>query len=210
MPGPASILRELHRLRRHTTNLQTEIERAPHLIEAQKRKVARQEEILHETQESLKKVKVSTLEKESTLKSTYQQIAKHQKQLNEVEGKKQYDALQSEIVNDRKTCQKLEEEILAAMADADESAARLPELEKAVKQAREECRVREGSTGTPRRTGRTAQPGTPADQGNGRNSARKNPGAVRPHDHFPWRGRPVRRQWPYLRGLLYRNHRSEL
>lgn len=139
MPGPASILRELHRLRRHTTNLQTEIERAPRLIDAQKRKVARQEEILHETQESLKKVKVSTLEKESTLKSTYQQIAKHQKQLNEVEGKKQYDALQSEIVNDRKTCQKLEEEILAAMADADEIAARLPELEKAVKQAREEC-----------------------------------------------------------------------
>lgn len=139
MPGPAPILRELHRLRLHASRLQAEIDRAPRLIETQRKKVARQAELLLEAQDAIKKLKVQTHEKEVTLKTTYQQIAKHQKQLNEVESKKQYDALQLEIANDKKACEKLENEILEMMADTEERAAKIPELEKALQKAREEA-----------------------------------------------------------------------
>ena len=43
MVSSASILREIHRLRRHAKNLQDEIERLPRLLRAQQVKAARQE-----------------------------------------------------------------------------------------------------------------------------------------------------------------------
>lgn len=139
MPGPAAILREIHRLRRHAKELQTEIDRLPQRLKAQQNKVARQEETQRETQETLKKTKVKTHDKEVTLKTTHQQIAKHQKQLNEAASKKEYDALQAEINADKQKCQKLEDEILEAMAETEGRTAQLPELEKSVKQAKEEA-----------------------------------------------------------------------
>jgi len=139
MAGPAAILREIHRLRRHAKDLQTEINRLPLLLKAQQNKVARQEEIQRETQENLKRLKVTAHDKEVTLRTTHQQIAKHQKQLNEAAGKKEYDALQAEIAADRKKCQQLEDEILEGMVQTEEKTAQLPELEKAVKRTREEC-----------------------------------------------------------------------
>jgi predicted nucleic acid-binding Zn-ribbon protein len=139
MAGPATILREIHRLRRHAKDLQTEIERQPRLLKAQQSKIARQEELLREAQDKLKHLKVATHEKEVQLRSTHQQIAKHQKQLNEAASKKEYDALQTEINNDRQACKRLEDEILEGLAETDERAAQIPELEQSVKRAREEA-----------------------------------------------------------------------
>jgi uncharacterized protein len=77
-------------------------------------------------------------EKEGQLRATLQQIGKHERQLNEAGSKKEYDALKSEIAADKKKCQELEDEILGCMAEIEERTAQLPELEKAVQQAKGE------------------------------------------------------------------------
>jgi predicted nucleic acid-binding Zn-ribbon protein len=138
MSGPGQSLREIHRLRRLAKGLQDEIDRAPRQLKAQQARVARHEEIHREAQETMKKLKVVIHEKEVSTKTTHSAIAKHQKQLNEAGGKKEYDALQSEIAADKQAIQRLEEEILTAMAEVEEHTIKLPELEQAVRKAKEE------------------------------------------------------------------------
>jgi predicted nucleic acid-binding Zn-ribbon protein len=138
MAGPATILREIHRLRRHAKDLQAEIERGPRLLKAQQAKVTRQEEAVRDAHDTLKRLKMSSHDKEGLLKATLQQIGKHEKQLNEAGSKKEYDALKTEIAADKKKCQELEDEILGYMAEIEERTAQLPDLEKAVQQAKAE------------------------------------------------------------------------
>lgn len=138
MSGPAILFREIHRLRRFAHELQEQIDRQPRQQKAQQAKVARQEEILRQAQDAIKHLKVDVHSKEGTLKATHTQIAKYQKQLNEAGSKKEYDALQHEINDAKATCQRLEEEILAGIVESEEKTAQLPELEKTVRQAKEE------------------------------------------------------------------------
>ncbi|HWG45166.1 MAG TPA: C4-type zinc ribbon domain-containing protein [Gemmataceae bacterium] len=138
MSGPAVTFREIHRLRRFTSDLREQIDRVPRQQKIQQAKVARQEEIQRATQDAIKHIKVEIHSKEVTLKTTHGQIDKYQKQLNESGSKKEYDALQHEISDARATCQRLEEEILTGIADSEEKAAQLPELEKAVRLAKDE------------------------------------------------------------------------
>jgi predicted nucleic acid-binding Zn-ribbon protein len=146
MAGPAQVLKEIHRLRRHARDLQDQIDRAPRLLAVQKGKVTRQEDILHDAQESIKKMKVTNHEKEVTLRTKVQQIAKHEKQLNESKGKKEYDALQAEINHDKKECSDLEDEILNGIMDVEERTAKLPELEANLKKAKQELLEFEASS----------------------------------------------------------------
>lgn len=139
MSNAVSTLREIHRLRRHARNLQDEIERLPRKLRAQQTKVTRQEELLKESQEAVKKAKVATHEREVTLKTVQLLIAKHEKQRNETTSRKEYDTLNAEIEAERRNCQKLEDQILESMLAADEQAAKVPELEKALQTARQEC-----------------------------------------------------------------------
>jgi predicted nucleic acid-binding Zn-ribbon protein len=138
MAGPATILREIHRLRRHAKELQSEIERVPRLLKAHHVKVTKQEEAVREAQEMLKRFKLTSHEKEGQLKATLQQINKHEAQLNQAGSKKEYDALKSEIAADKAKSQELEDEILGHMSDIEQRTAQLPELDKAVQQAKAE------------------------------------------------------------------------
>jgi predicted nucleic acid-binding Zn-ribbon protein len=138
MAGPATILREIHRLRRHAKDLQNEIDRGPRVLKAQQTKVARQEGLLADAQEEVKRLKLITHEKEVTLKSTLTTITKHEKQLNESTSKKEYDALKVEIASEKEKCKRLEDEILDSMARVEEKVAELPAVENAIKQAKAE------------------------------------------------------------------------
>jgi predicted nucleic acid-binding Zn-ribbon protein len=138
MSASTVTLREIHRLRRHARDLQARIDQQPRLLKAQQNAVVKQEETLRELQETIKRLKVTTLEKEATLRAVNQQIAKHEKQLNESTSKKEYDALKVEITAGRTEVRRLEDEILDVMADTEERAAQVPVLEKAVKQAKAE------------------------------------------------------------------------
>jgi predicted nucleic acid-binding Zn-ribbon protein len=138
MAAPGPTLREAHRLRRHLKDLKDQIDRLPRQLQAQQARVAYQEETLRQAQDAIKRLKVTTLEKEVDFKSKNQDIVKHQRQLNQAESKKEYEALQHEIAQDKVACQRLEDEILAAMEATEQQAAELPGLEAALKQAREE------------------------------------------------------------------------
>lgn len=147
MSGPSLIFREVHRLRRFTQELQEQLDRIPRQLKAQQGKVTRQEDLLREAQDALKHLKVTVHEKEVSLKTTHTQIAKRKKQLDEVASKKEMDALQSELAADRGTCQKLEDEILEAMTQSEEKTGQLPELEKAVREAKAEYAKFEAGVG---------------------------------------------------------------
>jgi predicted nucleic acid-binding Zn-ribbon protein len=146
MAGPATILREIHRLQRHAHDLKTEIERIPRLLKGQEAKVARQEEAVREAQENLKQLKLASHDKESQLKSTLQLIDKHKQQREQVSSKKEYDALTHEIAADKTRCQELEDEILETLGQIEEQTARVPDLEQTVKQAKAEAAQYEKST----------------------------------------------------------------
>ncbi len=137
MASTAELMREIHRLWRFARDLKEQMDRAPLQLKAQQAKVARQEDAANSNLEAIKKLKVAIHDKEVTLKTTHNQIAKHQKQLNEAGAKKEYDALQTEIAGARAKCATLEEESLTAMGESEERTAKAPELGKAAKSAKE-------------------------------------------------------------------------
>lgn len=147
MPGPTVTFREVHRLRRFAQDLQEQLDRLPRQLKAQQAKVTRQEELLREAQDTIKHLKVAVHEKEVSLRTAHNQIAKRKKQLDEVSSKKEMDALQSELTADRATCARLEDEILEGMTQAEEKTGQLPELEKAVQKAKEEYAQFEAGVG---------------------------------------------------------------
>jgi predicted nucleic acid-binding Zn-ribbon protein len=140
-------MREIHRLRRHARDLQDRIEQGPRQLRAQQGRVAREEEALREGQDGIKRLKVSIHEQEGNLKSTHQQIKKYEKQLEESTSRKEYDALQAEIAEAHRKNRKTEDGILEGMLEMEERTARLPDLEKAVQQAKAELARAEAEAG---------------------------------------------------------------
>jgi predicted nucleic acid-binding Zn-ribbon protein len=136
MTAPGAILREIHRLRKNAKDLQAKIELGPRQLKAQQDKVTRHEQLLKEAQDRLKHLKVHTHEKEVSLKSTDQTVKKYEGQLSGIMSKKEYDALRTEIQHARDQAGKLEDEILEVLTQTEEQAAKIPELEKALKEAK--------------------------------------------------------------------------
>jgi predicted nucleic acid-binding Zn-ribbon protein len=140
MTAPAVIMREIHRLRKFTRDLQEQIDRIPKQIKIHQAKVARQQDLLKEAQDAIKKLKVGVHEKEVSLKALHTQLTKYQKQLAEAASKpKEYEALQHEIAHAKAEASRIEDEALAEMGESEERTAKLPESEKAVRLAKEEA-----------------------------------------------------------------------
>jgi predicted nucleic acid-binding Zn-ribbon protein len=138
MTAPADILREIHRLRRHARELQNRIDQAPRQLKAYQGKADREHAALQGAQDTVKKRKVAQHEKEVSLKSAEAQIAKYEKQINDVTSRKEYDALRAEIAHAKQGVRKIEDEILEAMANVEEGTRSIPELEKKWKEAQAE------------------------------------------------------------------------
>src|SRR5689334_15149533 len=127
MAGIGDTFREIHRLRKHARELQQEIDRGPIPLKARRGVAAKAADAGKAAHDDLKKLQVANREKEASLKSTHTQIAKYEKQQDEVTDKKQYDALKLEIASAKQKAQALEDEILEGMTEAEERAAKLPE-----------------------------------------------------------------------------------
>ena len=136
MPGPAVILKELHRLRCHLKDLQGKIEQAPKQLANQQKKLANQEETFKAAQEHLKQLALQIRDKEGSIKAVQQQIKKYEKQLDEAGNRKEYDTLKAEIAQEKAHITKHEDEILAMMGETEEKSALVPEAEKTVQKAR--------------------------------------------------------------------------
>lgn len=138
MPGPASLFREIHRVRRFLRDVQEQLDRLPRQRKAHQARIASREQALRDEQEAIRKLKVTASDKEKQLKARGDQIARYEAQQTQVGSKKEYDALVLEIAHNREACGRLEEEALTAILESDERAPRLPELEKALAAARAE------------------------------------------------------------------------
>jgi predicted nucleic acid-binding Zn-ribbon protein len=136
MSTPGTILREIHRLRKNAKDLSTRVEQGPKQQQLQKDKVARQEQLLKQAQDEVKHSKVTAHEKEVSLKSIDEQIKKYEKQLNDIMSKKEYDALKHELSHARDKVAKIEDEILTVLTEIEERTAKLPELEKNLKETK--------------------------------------------------------------------------
>jgi uncharacterized protein len=138
MPGPVAILRELHRLRTHCKNLQDEIERLPKQVKAQQTRITQQEKVLKQTNDQITKLKLGIKDREGKIKDTHLVIGKYEKQRETVGNKKEYDAIQIEILHAKETSQKLESEALGLMEEVEQLQTKVPELEKALAQSKKE------------------------------------------------------------------------
>ena len=136
MPGPAAILKELHRLRRFIKDLETKIDNAPRQFAVQQKKLANQEEALKAAHEHVKRLTLDIREKEVNVKATQAQIAKYEKQLEAAANKKEYDTLKAEIASEKAHIAKHEDAILAMMTEVEEKTAKLPEVDKVTLKAR--------------------------------------------------------------------------
>src|SRR4051794_38253525 len=136
MAGPGEILKEVHRLRKQKKDLETRIEQAPRQLKVQEAIASRREEEFRQAQDVVKHLKVDIHEKEVTIKTILTSIKKHEKQLNEVSNKKEYDALQTEIKQEKESISKIEDDSLEMLGELEEKTAKLPELETIAKKAR--------------------------------------------------------------------------
>lgn len=131
-----SILREVHRLRKHLRDLKNEIDNLPRLKKAHQARVAKQEQALKDAQESVKQVKAANHDREVSLKATHQQLVKYERQLNDMKTPKEVEAMQTEITNAKTHIGELEELILLGLNEIDERVAKLPVVEEQFKKAK--------------------------------------------------------------------------
>ena len=125
------LLRELHRLRKHLRDAQSEIERGPRVLKAHQTKLAALEKAVVDAKDDLKKRKAHILTGEAQLKSLGQAIAKHEKQLDDLKAPRDIEAKQHDITNTRELIAKQEDELLTAMSEVDERTVLLPPIEAA-------------------------------------------------------------------------------
>jgi predicted nucleic acid-binding Zn-ribbon protein len=154
MATPAEILKEIHRLRRYTTDLQKRLDQLPKRRDALQGVVEHHEKKLADAQAHLKQLKVRSHQDDVSLKATGDQIKKYEGQLNQIMSKKEFDALQHEIKHHKEKVSQFEDQILQTLTEIDDQTAQIPALEQNVKQARQdlaefekETQVRSGELG---------------------------------------------------------------
>jgi predicted nucleic acid-binding Zn-ribbon protein len=138
MPNLSETFRIIHRLRQHARELQTEIERAPLNLKARQTVAAKPAKALEDGKELLKKLKVTTLERESDLKAQHKQIERWRQQQSDAVDQKQYETLKHEITAAEVRCTALEETIITTMGQAEELAPKIPALEAAAAKAQQD------------------------------------------------------------------------
>ncbi|MEZ6143028.1 MAG: hypothetical protein R3B84_20890 [Zavarzinella sp.] len=135
---PNALFRELHRLRKHLHELQSEIDRVPRLLKAHQNKVLKQETLLNDATLKLKKTKAHQLDLESRTKSALATLQKYQDQLDTLSNPKEYKAKETDIQTTRGNIAQLEDETLETMGQIEEQSAQIPPLEEALAKARGE------------------------------------------------------------------------
>lgn len=139
MAGPGPILKECHRLLELVRDLDQRIANSPRQLQVQKTKVAAAEENLKKAHDEINGLKVKIRDREASIKSTFAQIAKWEKQRESSDNKKEYDAFGAEIVQAQGRIGAFEEEVLVTMGELEEKIAQLPTVEQATQVVRNEA-----------------------------------------------------------------------
>jgi len=143
MAGLTTILRNIHTLHQRLHDMHQESENQNRQVRRCLANLDKQQKVLAEVQEALKKIKLSVAEKELNIRDNQQKILKHQDQLNRAVSNKEYQALRTEIENEKLANRTLEDQILQAMELAEEKTRQIAELEKSIEQLREDLKKAE-------------------------------------------------------------------
>lgn len=123
------LLRNLHRLRKHLRDLQSEIDLGPRVLKARQQRLADEEKAHKDAYETIKKLKLKQKDDEISLKTAEASLAKYQAQLNSAASKKEFDAKTTEIATATSTKGTLEDAILTTITEIEERTANLPQVE---------------------------------------------------------------------------------
>src|SRR5262249_52420780 len=133
-------LKEMHVLQLRIRDIRARIEQAPKQLRRFQTRVENRQKELNDWHETIKHLKVTIREKEVSIKTNEEKIAKYAKQRNEATTKKEYDAFGVEITSQKQANTKIEDEILEMMSAVEEKTAQIPAHEKALKEAQEELK----------------------------------------------------------------------
>jgi hypothetical protein len=147
MSGTATLMREIHRLRRFSRDLKEQLDRIPRQQKAYQAKLAAREQALKDEQEAIKKLKVTTSDKEKQLKAKGELMDRYTRQQTDITSRKEHEALMLEMAHAKDSISKLEDEIFAHMTEIDERTAKLPDLQKAIVTVKEEVSKFEAEIG---------------------------------------------------------------
>jgi predicted nucleic acid-binding Zn-ribbon protein len=136
MDNYSTLLRDLHTYLLRIQSLGEELEAGPQRLKRLQNRINAAEKALADHQAALKAIKVAIHQDEVSLKANAEQIKKYKKDVDSITSKKEYDALNVEIAALEKRTSDLEDEALQKMSQSEELAAKTPELEQAVAQAK--------------------------------------------------------------------------
>ncbi|NBO91135.1 MAG: hypothetical protein EBV06_02280 [Planctomycetia bacterium] len=132
MAGPASLFREIHRLRSFAHTLKEQLDRLPRQLKAHHARRDAAQAALNASLNRIKHLKVEVATKEKLLKSKGEMVLRYETQLASIQSLKEYEAKRLEIAFAKTEIGKLEDEILQAMTDGEEETTKIPDLEQAL------------------------------------------------------------------------------
>lgn len=131
-------LKELHELLCELADVRGQLQRAPLQLQGKQAEVARKEAAHAAAAEEAKRLKLTTHEREVTLKAGEQRVRDLKVKLNLAKTNKEYSAIADEIKNHESANGKLEEEILLMLTEQEEKNRRVDEAKTALDAARNE------------------------------------------------------------------------
>ena len=131
------VLREIHRLRKHLSDLRNEIERGPRVLKAQLAKMTKHEEENRAAHDHVKKLQLQIRDQEGTFKTVNQKLEKVSAQLEKAGSSKEFEAGQNGVNHGKKESARLEEAILNDMTELEEKTAQFPAVDRQLSAAKE-------------------------------------------------------------------------
>ena len=135
---PLEELLALHRVDREIDKLERQKQLLPVSLRSIRQRRDREQDALQAKREQRQKLRVDSLAKESLLKSAEQKIEDLTVKLNTVKSNREYTALQHEITGKKTDASRIEDEILAAMANIEALATEIRNAQAALEKIRRE------------------------------------------------------------------------
>jgi uncharacterized protein len=136
MEQHTSVLQEIHTYLLRIRSVSEELDEGPRRLKRLQARITSAEKALADHQAKIKSLKVGINDREVSLKANAEQIKKYKRDLNGITSKKEFDALNIEIAGLEKRNSDLEDEGLQMMTQVEEAAAKVPEFEKNIAQAK--------------------------------------------------------------------------
>ncbi|MBL7222718.1 MAG: hypothetical protein ISS72_02595 [Candidatus Brocadiae bacterium] len=140
MPNAPALeaLLALHRIDSRIDKLEKQKKLLPASLRRIRERLDRQQELLAAKREAVKKLRADTHSKEVLLRAAEEEAEAYKVKLNTASSNKEYTALQHEITDKRVEASKIEDQVLAAMADVDALQAAIKQIDEAVAQIQHE------------------------------------------------------------------------